>query len=119
MRIGEHSCSECPDPITNAIRIILVFLVILGFLIYLIFSNLRKQEENQSAIIDKILTNYFHMVSALLSFNIPFPKFLYSLFKLIKDHTPRIETILSFDCFVQDTKIGIASSSEYLSRVFL
>ena len=84
----------------------------------LIILNIKKQEENDSAIIDKILTNYFHMVSALLSFNIAFPKYLYSLFKLIKDLAPRIDTILSFDCFVEDTKIGIIQSSEYLSRAF-
>ena len=59
------------------------------------------------------------MISTLFTFNIAFPKTFFSTFSKVKTVTPALDTIVSFDCFIEDVKIGLMQESEYLSRVFL
>ena len=119
MRIGRNQCSLCPDPILNSLRIVGVLALTLCFILMLIFFNIRKQKESEVSITGKILTNYFHMVSTSLSFNIAFPKQFYQLFSPVQTMASSSDTILSFDCFIEDVKIGIIQQSEYLSKTLI
>lgn len=58
MRSGMFQCSYCPHPVMNAIRILLLTIVILGLIGVLIWFNIRKEKESQMSILSKIFTNY-------------------------------------------------------------
>ena len=74
MRIGDHECSQCPNPFVNSLKIILVIVVMFGFIMMLIIFNIRKTKESEASILGKILMNYMHMVSTSFTFNIAFPR---------------------------------------------
>ena len=84
MRVGDHECSQCPDPFLNSIRIIFVIGVVLTIIMMLILLNIRKQKESEASIVGKVLTNYLHMISTSASFNIAFPKQFYEFFSPAK-----------------------------------
>ena len=119
MRIGENQCSKCPDPFLNSVRIFSVLIMILFLIMMLIYFNIRKVKESEVSILGKILTNYLHMVSSSISFNIPFPNKLKLAITPVKSIAQSTETIISFDCFIKDMNISIVSQSEYLSKYFL
>ena len=79
MRIGDHECSLCPDPMINSLRIISVLVITLCLILMLIFFNIRKHKESEASIVGKIVTNYLHMISTSASFNIAFPSQFYEV----------------------------------------
>jgi len=91
-------------------------MVFLGILIYI---NVRKKKENQFSILLRILTNYIHLISTTLSFNIEVPDSFTSIFSQFESVGSPNETFFSFDCFVDDYQIRLFAPSNSLFKLFL
>ena len=111
--------SKWPDSVMNAIRVVGVILAAFWFLVLLIFVNLRKRKDNQLSILFRILTNYIHLISATLSFNVKIPSSFTGFFSQVNRISSPNETFFSFDCFIEDYDIKLFAPSNSLFKLFL
>ena len=78
----------------------------------IIIVNIRKTKENQFSVLLRILTNYIHLVSVALSFEIELPSIFTSAFSQTDRFSSPNNTFFSFDCFINDYELkGYAPSS--------
>ena len=119
MRTGDHECTICPHPFVNTMRILIMLFITLAFIFVLIMFNIRKSKESQFSIIGKIYMNYLHMVSTAFSFNISFPKEVYAASAPLRALSQTTPTLLSYDCFIEDIKIGFFKQSHNLNKSLL
>ncbi|CAI2377736.1 unnamed protein product [Moneuplotes crassus] len=117
--LSNFSCTKCPDPLMNTIRVILVSLIAFMFLMLLIYVNLRKKKESQLSILFRILTNYLHLITAFFTFGFNLPNSFKGLFSLTIRVSSPDESFLSFDCFVRDHEIQYFAPSNSLFKIFL
>ena len=85
----------------------------------LIWFNIRKTKESEASILGKIFTNYLHSVTASATFNVEYPQFMKDTFEPAQTISQSSDAILSFDCFIEDFKLNIFGSSEYIMKTFL
>ena len=101
-RTGDNQCGICPDIVLNGFRLFGLLLLLIIFVIIIIWSNIKTQKDSESAILIRILTNYFQIVTSAASFNLTFPRSLNSFFDGVKAVGESAKIFLSVDCFVQD-----------------
>ena len=115
-------CSKCLNPVVNALRIVLFVVVILVYLGVMIGINIRKTSDSTNAIVFKILTNYIQVITATLSFNLSFPKYVTAPFRPLTDvESSASTTILSVDCLFKDFSIpsSVGGSIDLFKMVFV
>ena len=75
----------------------MIIILALTFLMFLIGVTIRKNNENQSSILLRILTNYIQIVGIALSFNIRYPITINNLMIPLQRIGSMTENLLSFD----------------------
>ena len=118
-RVGNYEWAKWPDPILNALKVVGLLLIVLLFLVIQIIMNLRKRDESQASILMRILTNYLQVITAVLSFNIKFPNALSDIFTPIDKIGSSSEPFVSFDWFVQNSKLTLFTPSTSIFKIFL
>jgi hypothetical protein len=118
-RLSTFQWAKCPNLIYNTIRIFGLILLVCAFYITIIVVTVRKKKESQQSILLRILTNYFQLLTAALSFDLQFPKAITNAFEPISKLGASSEAFLSFDCFVQDTDIKWFAPSNAIFKVML
>jgi hypothetical protein len=116
--LSDFQCSKCPDPTANAIRVVGLGILILGFIAALIFVNIKKKKESQTSILMRIMANYLQVMTATLAYSMKFPEILKNLFIPIERVGSSSETLLSFDCFARDSKITLFAPSSPVLKTF-
>ena len=117
--LAPFTWGKWPDPVLNAIRVVFVIIIAFLFLVLLIYINLRKKKDNQISILFRILTNYIHLISATLSFNVKVPSTFTGFFSQLDRISSPNETFFSFDCFIDDYEIKFFAPSNSLLKIFL
>ncbi|CAI2369723.1 unnamed protein product [Moneuplotes crassus] len=117
--LADFQCSKCPSPALNMFRIIFVATFAFLFLLLLIYINLRKTKESRMSILLRILTNYIHLITVSLSFNVRIPTNFTSMFSFMNRISSPNETFFSFDCFVNDYEIKLYAPSNNLFKTSL
>ena len=103
----------------NFIRIFGIILIILAYLSYLIIINLRKATESQTATLMRILTNYLQVISTILAFNANYPQSFTEIFSPIQTVGHSSESIVSLDCFIQDSEMNVFAPNATIFKIFL
>ena len=75
----------------------MIIIIALTFLMLLVGVTIRKNNENQSSILLRILTNYIQLVGVALSFNIRYPITINNLMIPLQRIGSMTENLLSFD----------------------
>jgi len=77
------TCSKCPDPILNILRIIALFLLLLTAIFVMIRSSLINASKPKSlfSVYMRILTNYLQLVTLASSFELQWPTEFRSFFE--------------------------------------
>lgn len=101
-RTGDHQCGICPDIVLNFFRLFGLLVLLVIFVIIIIWSNIRTKKESPQAILIRILTNYFQIITSAASFNLTFPSSLEGFFEGVKTVGESAKIFLSVDCFVQN-----------------
>ena len=118
-RLTDFQCSPCPNPVTNAIRVVGLIVVILIFIAALITVNIKKKKESQASILMRILANYMQIMTATLSYSMKFPDALIQMFTPIQKLGTGSAAVLSFDWFAKSTKITLFAPSTPFMKAFL
>jgi len=79
------------------IRVIGVVILAMAFLCLLVFVNLRKKKENQVSILFRIMTNYIHLITSAMTFEIQIPDEFSKIFSQTNRVGSANETFFSFD----------------------
>jgi len=103
-RSGLYDCAICPEKVTNAIKIVGIFLTMLAGVIILLYVNLRKRTESETSVVLRIMTNYIQILATTAAFNLDWPSYLESFFGIVQSVSESTESYISFDCFLQDSK---------------
>ena len=119
MRMGKSECLICPDPILNGVRVIGFIILILLLVLISIWFNIRKKTESKASIINRIVTNYLHCITASISFNTKYPKIVTNSMYPIQKVGIASDTFLSFDCLIEDLRLNFFNNSEYILKSFL
>lgn len=69
-RSGKHKCSKCIDTATNILRITGLLILVLVGIAVLIWFNIQRKGESESATLMRIMTNYLQIISSTISFNL-------------------------------------------------
>jgi len=85
-RTGEFKCSQCPEPKSNIIRLVFIFLIFSGLIIFMIRSTLlgAHEKNNVTNIFFKILMNHLQLLLLSASFNFKWPKIVTDFFDSAK-----------------------------------
>jgi hypothetical protein len=114
-RTGDNACGICPDAVLNGFRLFGLLILLVIFIVVIIWSNIRTQKDSQSAILIRILTNYFQIITSAASFNLTFPASLDGFFEGVKTVGESAKIFLSVDCFIQDfPMVDNTGTTEYL-----
>ena len=93
--------------------------LVLGFIIAIIYVNLKKSQESQQSILLKIVANYMQLLTAAMSFNLRFPDEITEAFEPARRIGQSSEVFLSFDCFVSDTDLKFFTPSNAIFKMLL
>jgi len=88
------------------------------FFVIVIF-NIRKRKENIFSILSRIFTNYIHCFTVSLSYNLTYPSIVSDSLSPAKEIGSSSDTVVSFDCFIEDFKMNFFGSSEFIMKSFL
>ena len=119
MRNGVSKCAWCPDPFMNSLRILGFIALILLIIYFLIWFNIRKTKESEASILGKIFTNYIHSITATSNFNFAYPQFIKDSMEPAKQVGASQDTMLSWDCFIDDFAMGIFADSNFIRKAVL
>ena len=103
----------------NALRMFFFVILALTFLLFLIFITLRKTKESQLSILLRIFTNYTHLISASMSFNVSIPGSFTNMFAFAGSFSSPNETFFSFDCFVETYELKLMAPSNKMLKLVL
>jgi len=81
--------------------------------------NIRKKKENNFSILLRIFTNYIHIMTLSLSFNIELPPSFTGIFQQSDRFAAPSESFFSFDCFITDYDIKAFAPSNIIFKLFL
>lgn len=119
MRQGSDSCAQCPSDLMNALRIAGLGILYVFWIGILIFFNLRKKKESDFSIMGRIMTNYTQVVATAMNFHFTFPAELLEIFTPLNQFGQSSQMVVSFDCFLQSTRLNVFGSSDYLFKTFV
>ncbi|CAI2376021.1 unnamed protein product [Moneuplotes crassus] len=117
--ISRFKCTECPNPILNAIRVIGLMLLVFLFLMVIMIVNIKKAKESEFSILLRILTNYLQIITTSMSMTSKYPDLISNIFIPINRIGDSSSTFLSFDCFITDYEIKGPFPSNPIFKLFL
>ena len=118
-KVGSNVWGECPDPILNAFRFTLFGTIIFILFMLIIVINVRKKRESEISTLLRIFTNYLQLLTTSLSFNINYPDIFSDIFHYASKIGLSTESMLSFDCFINNSEIKGPFPSSSIYKLFL
>lgn len=118
-KVSDFEWAKCPEPILNAIKVAGFFLLVWLFLIGLITLNIRKKEVSQKSVLMRQLTNHIQVLTLILANSFGFPKVMTVIFSPFSRMSSSSETIVSFDCFANESVLKLFAPSVSILKVFL
>ncbi|CAI2377172.1 unnamed protein product [Moneuplotes crassus] len=118
-RINDFECRKCPNPVTNAIQVIGVIILVFGFFVLLVVINVKKTTESEISVLLRILTNYLQLVTVSISMSDEYPSLVISLFVPVKMFGGSADAFMSFDCFIKNSDITGPFGSNAIFKLFL
>ena len=94
-------------------------IAIFAYLTYLIAINLKKTSDSQMATLMRIMTNYFQVVSTVLSFNANFPSTINDILTPANMIGSSSESFVSVDCFIQHSEMKAFAPNGVIFKIFL
>ncbi|CDW73478.1 UNKNOWN [Stylonychia lemnae] len=101
-KYGQNECVECQENALNILFIIGLFLILL-YLTFLIYTNMKFKDDRQISVIMRIFTNYLQMTAYLSSINLDWPINLKQFYQMFIQVGQSYESIMSVDCFMINT----------------
>jgi len=85
-RSGDFKCGKCPEKVSNIIRLVFIFIIAIGIMVFVIRSTLAgaRQRNNVTSIFLKILMNHFQLLVLSASFNFNWPRVVIQFFDTAK-----------------------------------
>mgnify|MGYP000739300986 CR=1 FL=1 len=104
-RTFENTCTACPSPTLNILRLVGMIIFIGGYNIFLVKTTLDAAYEPEalSAIYMKIFTNYTQLAYLTTQFKLKWPELVVELFSIQKTTASLPEQLFSVDCYLQDS----------------
>ncbi|CAI2380707.1 unnamed protein product [Moneuplotes crassus] len=118
-KIDDFKCEVCPNPVTNALRIISLVLLMFGFFMMTIITNVRKTTESEFSTLLRILTSYLQIITTSMSMTAKYPSSMANIFMPLNRIGDSSEPFLSFDCFITDYEIKGPFDSNAILKLFL
>jgi hypothetical protein len=89
------------------------------FVSILIWQNIRAKKDAPGAILLRILTNYFQIITSASYFNLTFPSSLEGLFSGVRAVGESARIFLSVDCFIQDFAMVESNNTTEYFKAFM
>ena len=104
-RTFENTCTACPDPTLNILRLIGMIVFMAAYNVFLVKTTLDSAYEPEavSSIYMKIFTNYTQLTYLTTQFKLKWPKLVVELFSLQKATASLPEQLFSVDCYLQNS----------------
>ena len=118
-KISTYQWSKCPNVIVNSVLVVLVMLLGFAFLFVLIIMTIRRNHENQTSILLRIMTNYLQLIASAYSLNLKFPNNFVQIFGVVEIFGSPSDAFLSFDWFIRDNEIKFFAPSNEIFKTFL
>jgi len=113
------NANKWPNPLFNAIQVVLGGLLVFGFFMFMIIINVRKTEESELSVLFRILANYLQLTTVSMSINSSYPGAINSVLIPFQRFGGSTETFLSIDCFIRDSEIKGPFDSNAIFKLFL
>ncbi|CAI2362506.1 unnamed protein product [Moneuplotes crassus] len=118
-RVNDYECQKCPNQILNSIKVVFTILIVLLFFIFMVVINVRKTDESELSILLRILTNYIQLITVCISMTSDYPAGFLSLAIPMRLFGSSTDSLISFDCFIQDSEIKFIFDSNAIFKLFL
>ena len=101
----ESTCTVCPNPTLNILRLIGMIAFMGGYNIFLVMTTLKAayEPESLSSIYMKIFTNYTQLAYLTTKFKLRWPKVVLELFSIQKTTLSLPEQLFSVECYLQNS----------------
>ena len=117
--MGEYQWIKWPNSVWNVIRFWFLMLISFVFLALLIGTSIRKNKENQTSILLRILANYIQLMSVTMSIEFKYPGAIIDVLTPIQVLGSATQMFISFDCFTHTTGIKLFAPSSEIFKMFL
>ncbi|CAG9326024.1 unnamed protein product [Blepharisma stoltei] len=107
-RTNPNTCGKCPDPVSNAFRVIgiVIAAIIVGAIMVRTSRNSAYKPKSIESVYIKIFVNYLQLVILITTFNLEWPDTVLQLFSVQSSAGSVSDEVFSFDCFL-DTGEGM------------
>ena len=89
------------------------------FLALLIGTSIRKNKENQTSILLRILANYIQLMGVTMSIDFKYPAAISDVLAPIQVLGSATQMFMSFDCFSHTTDVKLFAPSTTVFNVFV
>ena len=89
------------------------------FLALLIGTSIRKNKENQTSILLRILANYIQLMSVTMSIDFKYPGAINDVLAPIEVLGSATQMFMSFECFSHTTEVKFLAPSSAVFKVFV
>ena len=89
------------------------------FLALLIGTSIRKNKENQTSILLRILANYIQLMSVTMSIDFKYPGAINDVLAPIQVLGSATQMFMSFECFSHTTEVKFLAPSSAVFKVFV
>ena len=89
------------------------------FLSLLIGTSIRKNKENQTSILLRILANYIQLMSVTMSIDFKYPGAINDVLAPIQVLGSATQMFMSFECFYHTTEVKFFAPSSAVFKVFV
>eukprot|EP00347_Sterkiella_histriomuscorum_P018797 403344138 len=110
-RSGLSRCERCPDPVLNTLLLQAIFFAIMGYILFMIVTNLKEDKNQESSAVLRILTNFLQIITSTSLIDLQWPQTLKSFYEAFSVLGESSNRLISFDCFVQTTILFNDSNS--------
>ena len=102
-KLFEDSCSECPSPLLNTLRLVGMFVFVVVYNAFQVLATVKSayEPESLSSVYLKILTNYTQLAYVTTQFKLKWPGSFSSLFSIQKAAVSVFSQLFSVDCLMQ------------------
>ncbi|CAG9330614.1 unnamed protein product [Blepharisma stoltei] len=117
-RTSTNTCGKCPDPVSNAFKVIgivLVMVIVWGVMVKTTRNSAYKPKSVQSIYI-KIFVNYLQLVMLMTTFHLQWPSSVSQLFLVQNDTGSVSQEFFSYDCFLDE---GQGNNQVYFSKLVI
>jgi len=83
------------------IKIIGLFGLFICGVALLIYMNLRRKTENETAVALRIMANYLQIMTATAAFDLQWPEYLKTFYNSMTQVSSSTESFISVDCFLK------------------